>query len=478
MFFNNNQTNSCKPAKAGSWYSADPTKLAQELQNHLDRVPSQKEKIKPRMILVPHPGLAFGGTTAAYAYKAVSEYKYRNIFLIGISHSLNFSGISIGDYDYYETPLGPLKVNKDITSYLFKINEEFKFIPQAHMDENSLEMQLPFIKHVLGDHAQIIPILLSGYGYESAELLAKTIHEIITPDDLVIISSDFSHYPSYDDANRIDKETINAALTCDPKKFIAKMTELSQNPPPNCPCFACGDKALVAGLYLAQKLNLKEAALLHYENSGDFSFGDKSQVVGYGALVYYASLDEQFAQTAKLMLKDKKTLLKIARKTLENHFLNKKMDFTEFDIQNLKEKYGVFVTLKINGQLRGCIGNFEPKEPLYLLTSQTVLLSAFQDTRFRPLTKEEVDQLEIDISVLSPRKKIKFLEEIIPGKHGVFIRKGFRGGTYLPQVAPEQNWDRAQMMNSLCEQKSGLPAVCWQDGSADMYTYTALVLKD
>ena len=474
MFFNHNQLNIRKPAKAGSWYSADAQELANTLQKHLDQVPALKETSKPRMIVVPHPGLAFGGPTAAYAYKAAATHQYRNIFLIGISHFMGFPGVSIGNYQHYETPLGNIKVNQDIVNYLLKIDPQFTFVPTAHQNENSLEMQLPFIKYIFPDNIQIIPCLLSSA--QEAESLADYLYKVITPDDLIIISSDFSHYPTYEDAIKVDQETIKAALSGDPDIFKTKLQDLGQNPPPNCPCFACGENAILSGLYLAQKLNLHQAELLHYSNSGDFPFGDKSQVVGYGALVYYSDAEEKFYDTPYLNKSDKQTLLNIVKETLQKHFLDQKIDFKNFQISPaLKTTYGVFVTLKKQGQLRGCIGNFEPTQPLYELVSQMALSSAFEDPRFNPLTQEEVTKLDIEISILSARKKISDPLEIIPGKHGVFIQLNAQGGTYLPQVAPEQNWDRSQMMNSLCEHKSGLPQTCWQDGTADIYTYTALV---
>ena len=462
-------------AKAGTWYSASVKELNQEIEKYLNQA-SVSVKTKPRIIMVPHPGLKYGGPTAAHAFKAVSNYSYRNIFLLAVSHYEHFTKISVGDYDFYESPGGKIPVNRDISSFLLE-NENFTFFKEAHEQEHSNEMQLPFLNKVFSDF-KIVPIILPAAKNNNYEILAETLYQVLTEDDLIIISSDLSHYPNYENANYVDKKTLEAILTLEVNHFTNTINSLSQEGVENVSTLACGAEAIKAGVLIANKLNLEKAELLHYENSGDNSWGDKDQVVGYGALAVFSNKEEQFSETLVLSTEDKKTALKIVRTTLQNYFKKEELNWN-FPVDSVfQKKIGAFVTLKKNHQLRGCIGNFDPSKPLFQIVEYLALEAALHDPRFPELREDELEEIDIEISLLSERKKIFKKEEIIPGKHGVYLRQGLRGGTYLPQVAIEQNWEREAMMNSLCEHKSGLDRNAWKDGSAEMFTYTALVFGE
>ena len=424
-------------AVAGDWYPADAVELKAQIEQYLSQAPSIATKKKPRVIIVPHPGLDYGGATAAYAYKTIAPFHYDNIYLIGVSHTGSFDGISFGDFNYYETPLGKIKVNRDVTSYLRKKSLRFKFIPEAHEKEHSLEIQLPFLQTIFNKF-QIIPIILSAQNNKDPELLANVLYQAIGPNDLIVISTDLSHYPIYDDANIIDKETLKAILTLNPGQFISKFQKLKRELPKNTSTLACGERAILTGLYLTDKLNLREARLLHYENSGDRPIGNKEEVVGYGAMSIYSSQEEHFSDTIVLTTEEKKLALRIARQTLKNHFNNKNVKIPIPINSKLNKRLGVFVTLNKQHDLRGCIGNFKPKQPLYQIIEKVTLDAALKDDRFQPVSIDELDDIDIEISVLSPRKKIYTLNDIIPGKHGVYIYKSGKSGTYLPKVAPER----------------------------------------
>lgn len=466
------------PQKAGSWYPADTASLDAELNEHLNNadVPT---KTKPRIIVVPHPGLIFGGPTAAYSYKAASKFEYRNIFIIATSHLSHFKEIIVGDFDAYSTPFGDIKGNRDISSFLFAKDPNCVFNKDLINQEHSLEMQYPFIKRCF-PLAKIIPIVISSASYDTSKELADLLYQALTPDDLVVISTDLSHYPDYKDANELDKNTLKSIASGDPEKFIKYLGKVNSEFPPNTSTAACGAVGVLTGLHLANILNIKNIKILHYENSGDRPVGDKDSVVGYGALAIYTSENESFSDTVVLSSKEKKLLIQAAKDSISSMLNNNKLPETEDipDDSPLNTPYGVFVTLKLNGQLRGCMGNFEPKKPLIEVVKDTAILSAFKDPRFPQVTPEELKKISISISVLSPRKKVEKYQEIIPGKHGVYVQKDYLGGTYLPQVAPEQNWDREQMLNHLCEDKSGVGRDAWKDGSAELSTYTANVFGE
>ncbi|MCX6782251.1 MAG: AmmeMemoRadiSam system protein A [Candidatus Magasanikbacteria bacterium] len=173
-----------------------------------------------------------------------------------------------------------------------------------------------------------------------------------------------------------------------------------------------------------------------------------------------------------------KTALEIARKTLEAHFDGRDYVPEVGDIKILSEHRGVFVTLRKNGNLRGCIGIFESDRPLTEVIREMALAAAFEDNRFEPLTKDELNEIKIEISVLSPMKKIASADEIELGKHGVNIRRGARSGVFLPQVAEETGWDKKTFLDSLCVEKAGLEPGCYNDPNTELYIFTAQVFEE
>jgi AmmeMemoRadiSam system protein A len=169
---------------------------------------------------------------------------------------------------------------------------------------------------------------------------------------------------------------------------------------------------------------------------------------------------------------EKTTLLKLARQAIENHLLGKPKPSREGEGKRLAEKRGAFVTLKSKGQLRGCIGHTQAIKPL----SQTVIdmaeAAAFQDPRFPPLSKQELKDLTIEISALTPFRQIKDIQEIEVGKHGLMIERGFNAGLLLPQVATEYGWDRQTFLEHTC-QKAGLPKDAWKDKRTKIQVFSA-----
>jgi AmmeMemoRadiSam system protein A len=224
--------------------------------------------------------------------------------------------------------------------------------------------------------------------------------------------------------------------------------------------------------------------MLPYANSGDVS-GERQRVVGYGAAVFYrkrnqsdkigdATLDE-----IKFTDKEKSKLFQIARESILQALDRKPIPGVSVDEKNLLYKRGVFVTLTNHGQLRGCIGHFAQDVPLYEIVQQMAVAAATQDHRFfyNPVAKNEMDQINIKISVLSPLKKIDNIDEIEIGKHGIWIRQGNRGGTYLPEVATELGWNKIEFLEHCCMEKAGLSRDAWKTG-ADIYIYSSQILDE
>jgi AmmeMemoRadiSam system protein A len=176
--------------------------------------------------------------------------------------------------------------------------------------------------------------------------------------------------------------------------------------------------------------------------------------------------------------KEKKLLFTIVRNSISSALNGNKTN--DIDVKTIPDKLklqmGAFVTLKIHGALRGCIGRFTSSDPLYEVVKASALSSAFEDHRFSPLTKDEYKNIDIEITVLGPLKKINNINEIILGRHGIYIKKDFRSGTMLPQVATENGWTVEQFLGYTSRDKAGLGWDGWKN--AELFIYEGVVLDE
>jgi len=174
----------------------------------------------------------------------------------------------------------------------------------------------------------------------------------------------------------------------------------------------------------------------------------------------------------ELTAKDKDTLLDIVKRTIASKVKDKVLPKVEIDSEILKEKRGAFVTLKKRGHLRGCIGYIKAVKPLWETVQEMAIAAAFHDPRFPSLKSEELKDLSFEISVLSPLQRIKNINEIAVGKHGLYIVRGYNSGLLLPQVAVEYGWDRETFLRETCS-KAGLPPQAWMDKETEIYIFSA-----
>ena len=468
-----------EPAVAGAFYPDNEATLSGVIDGFFEKIELPELDKYIRAIMVPHAGYVYSGQVAAYGYKALmdsstSSEQVKTVILIGNSHREQFDGISVFPKGYYETPLGNVEVDKDLAEKIINSNGKIFYKESAHMEEHSLEVQLPFLQKVLSAKGgpvsgwKIVPIIM-GNQPGMVDILINVLKPLIDDNTLFIASSDLSHYPNYEDAKHSDNKIIEAILTGKRENLSSAISQLEKELIPNLQTCACGQASIEVVMGLMEGKNVK---LLNSANSGDAS-GDKSRVVGYATIVFTTNKAEN-----ELGLEEQKRLLEIARESLEAYMKEGEMIKIEEDSPVLNKTMGAFVTLKKHDQLRGCIGVFEPQIPLYQVVIETVLSSAFNDHRFTPVAKEELDDLEYEISVLSPLKKVDSWKDIEIGKHGVKIVKGMQSGVFLPQVATENNWDLDTFMSVLCEQKAGLPADCWKNSDVEIYVFTAQVFGE
>jgi MEMO1 family protein len=455
-------------AVAGKFYPADPQKLKLAVERFLQgsaRIPMEK----PVALIVPHAGYIYSGQISADAFKQVMGCSYDVVVILGVDHTVgDFKGISVGDYDAFNTPLGDVRVDHEITSALLAENKECTKNRAVHVSEHSIEVQIPFLQ-VLFPKARIVPAIIHPPDYKMCIRFGETLAKALkNRQALIVISSDLSHYPDYKDTAKVDRQTIEAMVSLDTNRIASLMKVLDV---PHLDTRACGEAALLAGITAAKALGATRAVVAGYANSGDVPVGDSKSTVGYGAIVLTKGsgsgnteiLNRPPAPSSATPLKssEKKSLLAFARETILRYLTTQTLPLPRNFPARMSFPQGAFVTLKKSGQLRGCIGNMSGTMALGQTIGLMALQAAFNDTRFAPVKLDELSHLEIEISVLTPMKPVAGSNEIVVGRDGVYMTKGSASAVFLPQVAVENRWSRSEMLDHLCE-KAGLETGCWK----------------
>jgi hypothetical protein len=474
-----------EPVAAGRFYPANRETLESDLSRLFSDCRKIQEERKVRAIVSPHAGYVFSGKVAASAFSSIpANSVYKNIFIIGSSHVMAFDGASVYNTGDFITPLGKAVVNRDIGNRLKSSNKVFDYPTEAHRQDHCLEVQVPFIQYYFDRVPMIVPVIIGTSDEARIKAVAEALRPWFTSENLFVISSDFSHYPSYDDAVDIDNTTATALISGDPEVFLSSLRKNSSKKVPHLSTSMCG---WTSGLLLLELINGDrnlDMKRIDYCNSGDSPYGDRDEVVGYHAIAVLEKMrgqDETQGESAELYFTDeeKRMLFSIARNSIKSRLFGDERAYIINEKQvtpALKEKRGAFVTLKVNNTLRGCIGRFLSSDPLFEVVRASALSSAFEDPRFPALKKEEFEKVNIEITVLGPLKKIKDTREIILGKHGIYIKKDFRSGTMLPQVATENNWSVEEFLGYTSRDKAGLGWDGWKN--AEIYIYEGQVLEE
>ncbi|NLI37346.1 MAG: AmmeMemoRadiSam system protein B [Bacteroidales bacterium] len=467
-------------AVVGSFYPAQKDSIKKLMDSYFASYAKIEAKEQIAAVIVPHAGYIFSGAVAASAFAQIpTDSKFDHIFLIGPSHHVYLDGASINsEFDYYATPLGDAKVDIELCKQLIRDHHEFVYNAQAHQKEHCLEVQLPFLQYRMKEMAPIVPIIIGTQSLPIIERIATILKPYFNEKNLFVISSDFSHYPSYADAKEVDERTGRAIENGKLDEFMDTLEYNKNQRVENLATSACGQSAIALLLYLTQQDKNIQINHLLYRNSGDSQYGGKEEVVGYHAFTFVRKKEIEAKSSFTLSEKEKHALLNIARNSILNE-LNRQQEpsYPKDELsETLKMKCGAFVTLYEDGHLRGCIGHFNNDTPLYRIIEEMAKAAAFQDPRFMPVHRSELDEINIEISVLSPLKKIRSINEFDYGKEGIYISKGGRSGTFLPQVAQETNWTKEEFLGHCARDKAGLSWDGWKN--AELYTYEAIIFKE
>jgi MEMO1 family protein len=453
-------------AVAGMFYPGNPRELDSVVRQMLaDAAPETPEGPAPKAIIAPHAGYVYSGPIAATAYARLKPVAgvVRRVVLLGPCHRVPVRGLAVSAADAFETPLGRIPVDRDAVDAILSLPQVQAF-EATHADEHSLEVHLPFLQEIFADFS-LVPLVV---GQASADEVAEVLERLWGgPETIIVISSDLSHYLDYESARHIDAATCRAIEALEPAAIGYDQ--------------ACGRVPVSGLLTLAKRRGLR-VTTLDLRNSGDTA-GDRRRVVGYGAWMFTepeaagrrtgggSAADESFeAGTRALLVTHGKILLHVAAASIEHGLARGKplsVDPADYP-QALRDNGACFVTLKRNGQLRGCVGSPRAYRPLVEDVADNGFAAAFRDSRFPKLGPEEKQALSLSVSVLSPPAPMTFADEadllnqLRPGIDGLIIESDGNRALFLPQV-----WEtlpRPQVFLAHLKVKAGLDRNHWSPG--------------
>jgi len=464
---------------SGSWYPGE----RRELERLLEQLWRESESrtgpaalLGARGFVVPHAGLIYSGRVAAAAYRRLERQRPRTVIVAGFAHRGAPEGIFVPDISGYQTPLGSVPVNEDLARRLAS-RPPFRLASEARLCDHSIEIQLPLLQKA-APQATVVPLYVSSLEAEERARAAEVLAELLTPETVLVASSDLTHYGRSfhyepfpvdwaiaDRLRRLDEEVMESAGSLREEFFLKTLRRTSAT--------VCGYHPI--SLLLAVLRRLENGGelfqvTLDYQTSGEIT-GDYHHSVSYGALGYFPQSSFEVGP------EEQKILLDLARRTLEHYQRTGKTSpppFAPSGRESLRRRAGLFVTLHTDGKLRGCIGNVTPVEPLEEAVPQLTLAAALDDPRFDPLSPDERG-VELEISILTPMKRVLSPEDVRAGEHGALLRLGVRQGLLLPQVATERGWNTEQFLKALGVKAGAGTQACW-DPQAKLYVFRAQVI--
>lgn len=456
------------PAVAGAFYPGEKNKLEKTIRGFLKNVPDKEIEGEIIAGIAPHAGYVYSGQVAAYTHKYLAETDFETIVIIGHNTPYEDMVAFLSEADIFRTPLGDVPVDKNMVKEILAFHPRIIAHEGVHSREHTVEVQLPFLQF-LKKKFKIVPILFGVPNKENCKILADAIIKASKNKKVAVLAStDMTHYPSYKDAYDIDNSTLKIIEKLDIEKLFSHLAEQESKGVRNLSTALCASGGVGTAIIFAKEKGANNVEILKYANSGDVPAGDKSKVVGYGAAVITGkkAIIKEPEESKMLNENQRKKLLQIARQTIEEYLKDNEIPKIEVNDPVLKQKAGCFVTLNKHGRLRGCIGHFDADTPLFEIVSKMAIQSSNHDSRFPPVKLEEMKDIEIEISVLSPLRPTDNPLSIKKGIHGIYIKekKGYRGGTYLPQVWIEHfpDKDAEYFWTHLSEYKAGLPSDAWK----------------
>jgi len=471
---------------AGSWYPGNADELKKTIAGYLDKadnaVSGSTAGNDCNIFIVPHAGYVYSGFCAAHAYRHLRGRNIRRVILLAPSHRVYLNDqCAVPEADAVSTPLGEITVDDGMRKSLLK-NDFVTASDNVHRQEHSTQIQYPFLQSVLNEGFTLLPVIAGRLSRKTAESLGSFLKRELSPDTVIVVSSDFTHFgrdfdyvPFETDrianVRKVDLGAYNLIQANDAEGFH-NYIEKNQ-------CTICGAEAIRA--MLTMKPDSHEATLFKYCTSADDGSGDR-RFVCYLACGIKAGYEKAVSTVEDpLSVSDKKLLLEFVRRAIRTKFETGRSPspaaYRAEATPAMQKKMGAFVTLhSADGNLRGCIGEIEPYRPLYEAVTARACDSAFRDPRFFPLRESEYDSIMVEISALTPSHPIDDWRKIEIGRHGMTVTKNGRSAVFLPQVAPEQGWTLEETLSHLCV-KAGLKPDDFRSG-ATFTVFEAIVFSE
>ncbi|MEW5702811.1 MAG: AmmeMemoRadiSam system protein B [Candidatus Zixiibacteriota bacterium] len=491
-------------AEKDGFYTNDPVALTKQIaqffaaaKRHTD---IRQEGIAA--LVCPHAGYVYSGAVAAEGYKQLEGLSFDTVVVIAPSHRAFFRGGSVYSGGAYRTPLGDVPLDLDFCERLTSVDPSVALADIGHDAtgggyEHALEVHLPFLQIVLGSFA-LVPVVMGDQEFTTARTLGELIaRHARLGRTLVVASSDLAHGHDYPTTQRLDDTAAAAIERYSSGDLYDQFSSGAFE--------ACGGGPITAAMIAAQGMGADTATVVCKRNSADVTGSRRGYIVGYLSAVFHraggdnpdrahaqrrsaSSVHDDHASTASgpratrgtlvsdetLDPHERELLRTTARRSLERAVKGARLECPEAPTTRLREKRGVFVTLKRDGHLRGCIGYVRPYKPLIEAVWEMAESAALRDHRFLPVEPSEVDDLEIEITVLSPLQKVDSPDDVLVGRHGLIIARGHRAGVLLPQVPIEQDWDREMFLSQTCL-KAGLDPDAWKEPGTVIEVFTAEV---
>lgn len=466
------------PLGGMGWYPNDANELGKQVEGFFQKA-NVKEADDIIAIINPHAGYAYSGQTAAYGVKAANA-KYKRLIVIGPSHRVALPDVfSVPDLTGIKTAMGEVPLDTEFIKKLLQ-NPMFRDIPQAYQGEHSVLIQIPLLQYRFRDF-KLVPIVAGQCSPETIQKAAAVLKSMVDADTLVVASSDFTHYgPNYGympftqnipaELKKLDMGAFDYISRIDSNGFQQYCNKTGAT--------ICGRDPIA--IVLAMLPAGTKPELLKYTTSGELA-GDYTNSVSYLSAAFHgnwlrktpAAAETPKADETSMTADDHKKLLALARGAIEFYLRNNQVPAPE-DLhvsvsEAMKVQRAAFVTLKKNGNLRGCIGEIFPTQSLYKSVIVNAVNAAVNDWRFAPVAADELGSIKIEISALTVPRRIDSYNLIRLGVDGIVLRKAGHVALFLPQVASEQNWTLAEALTQL-SLKAGLAGDDWKkDASFEVF---------
>ncbi len=470
------------PAVAGQFYPDDAARLRGALDAYLASA-RPATGVRPIAIVVPHAGYLFSGQIAADGFAQAAGGAYDTVVILGPNHTdAAFGGIGLYKGSGFRTPLGVAPIDTALAEALVKADPDVSWNDRVHEKEHSVEVQVPFVQRLF-PAARILPVIVATQDPGVCARLGRALAGLLKGRRaLIVASSDLSHYPSAADARAVDRGTLETIAALDASAVARELGTARRRGIGGLVTGACGEAPILAAIAAARALGATRGRIVSYANAADSAAGDPARVVGYGAVAIAADgpaadgaaegqeTPRGSAATASrgtdeaLTPADGRALVAWARRTIDQYVRTGTAPLARDVPAPRMARRGVFVTITERGELRGCIGRLVPDGPVQWLTGAMALHAAVDDPRFGPVRPDELDRLHLEVSLLTPLRRVASPEQIVLGRDGVVLVKNGKSAVFLPEIAAQQGWTRDQLLDNLCL-KAGLPADAWRAGA-------------